>query len=182
MMFNGEEKAFARQKIIDLFRCWPTKLKLLTLPGPEWQFERELLERRNLPTNIIGVEYDRILFAAAKKNKPHGCKLLFANIDNIMTTTDDAFDAVWLDYHGLITSKRLTIIKRFYYGFIRSTLILTMRRGRGPLEIHDAIDRAGGHSRWLKQHFAGHVLHNIEYCDTAAMIQFAVRHRQRFWI
>jgi hypothetical protein len=179
--FGG--KNLARQKIIDLFDAqhWPDQLTMLTLPGTHWNFERQLLAARvDLQTNFSCVERDREIFISAKKNKPNCAKFFFCDVDDFMSETDDAWDAAWLDYCGTLTIKRLAIIKNFYQGFVRSTLIVTIRRGRELLNTSITIDRAGGHSQWLRQHLHGDVLHDLEYRDTVAMTQFAVRHQSKW--
>jgi hypothetical protein len=179
---DDTEKNIARQKIIALFSAqhWPTKLHMLTLPGTQWTFERHLLSARpNVPTYFTAVERNRANFIVANNAKPKQAKLLFADVDVIMATEwENAWDAAWLDYNGPLTNKRLQNIKRFYYGFVRSTLVITALKSRWPLETGIAIDRAGGHSQWLRSHLDGEVLHDLEYLDTTPMVQFAIQHRQ----
>jgi hypothetical protein len=180
---DGTEKRIARQKIIDLFTAWPGKLDMLTLPGTSWTFERQLLTVR-LPerTYFTSCENNRAKFAVAIKTKPTTASFLFGDVDNLMAKTEDTWDAAWLDYYGPLTIKRLAIIKRFYQGFIRDTLIITALKTRWPLDTGIAIDYAGGHSQWLKQNLNGELLHDFEYLDTTPMIQFAIRHRRQWWM
>jgi hypothetical protein len=177
---DGMEKNIARQKIIDLFSMQPNRLHLLTLPGAEWQFERQLLIVRP-QTYFTGVENNRAIYLAAAAKKPKHSNILFGDIDDLMSTTDNAWDAAWIDYNGPLTNKRLAIIRRFYQGFIRSTLIITALKSRWSLDTGTSIDRAGGHSQWLKSYLDGDVLHDLEYLDTTPMVQFAIRHRRQWW-
>jgi hypothetical protein len=181
---DGTEKHLAREKIIALFSVqrWPAKLHMLTLPGTQWTFERQLLSARpTVPTYFTAVERNRANFLIAQKAKPKQATLLFADIDAMMAAEwENAWDAAWIDYNGPLTNKRLQNIKRFYYGFIRSTLIITALKGRWSLDTGIAIDRAGGHLQWLTQHLVGEVLHDLEYLDTTPMMQFAIRHRSQW--
>ena len=102
----------------------------------------------------------------------------FANIDDLMVETTQAWDAVWLDYTGPLTKERLKLIESFFHRSVRSTLIVTALKARWNRETSDAITRAGGHSEWLRKHLPGDVLHDLEYFDTSPMAQFAVRHAE----
>jgi hypothetical protein len=155
----------------------------LTLPGLEWKFERQLLAvRQKSRTHFTSCENNRSNFAIAVKTKPKQAKFLFADVDMIMANEwENAWDAAWLDYCGPLTIKRLQIIKRFYEGFIRNTLIITALKTRWRLDTGTVIDHAGGHSQWLIQNLSGELLHDLEYLDTTPMVQFAIRHRQSRW-
>jgi hypothetical protein len=182
---DNMEKTLARQKIINFFseQSWPAPLRILTLPGFEWKFEKQLLTvRQNSKTYFTCCENNRETFLKAIKTRPDNCKFMFVDVDVMMANeTEKAWDAVWLDYCGPLTIKRLKIIKRFYEGFIRNTLIITALKTRWPVDTGIAIDRAGGHSRWLIQNLNGEILHDFEYLDTTPMIQFAIRHCNAFW-
>lgn len=88
-------KVAARQLVIDLFAFerWPYRLRMLTMPGLEWRFERKLLAERELGwtrrkgpvrTLFTGFENDRALYYASvtlmpgmpglelKRIKPYG--------------------------------------------------------------------------------------------------------------
>lgn len=78
---NGEEKIKARQLVLDLFQpeVWPGHLRLLTMPGINWRFERLLLGAREQGwfyasnprrTNFTAVENDRSIFFAAAAQMP----------------------------------------------------------------------------------------------------------------
>jgi hypothetical protein len=207
-----EKKDAARQLVLDLFHpsCWDRPLRMLTMPGVHWRFERLLLATREVGwmrasnpqrTRFTSVENDRaIYFGAAaqmpglhtpkstvKRIKPYSfaemgirtsyAAFFFANVDDMMAHKEwSGWDAVGLDYTGPLSVKRLKLIQHFYQHFVRDTLIVTALEGRWNSETSDAIDRAGGHSEWLRDHLPGEVLHDIEYLDTAPMSQFAVRH------
>lgn len=101
----------------------------------------------------------------------------FGNVDDLMLETSWQWHAVWLDYTGPMTVKRLKLIERFYHRSVRHTLIVTVLKARWTKETSAAIEKAGGHSEWLCKHLPGHVLHDLEYNDTSPMAQFAVRHQ-----
>jgi hypothetical protein len=101
-------------------------------------------------------------------------KFHFANVDDLMAETTEGWDAAWLDYTGPLTVERLRLIERFYERSIHGTLIVTALKARYNRETSNAVERAGGHSEWLRKHLPGTVLHDIEYFDTSPMAQFAV--------
>jgi hypothetical protein len=101
----------------------------------------------------------------------------FANIDTMMVQDcwNDGWDAAWLDYTGPLTVERLAVISKFYNRYIRYILVVTALKARWNTDTNLAIERAGGHSAWLRKHLPGNVLHDIEYHDTSPMAQYAVR-------
>lgn len=212
---DREEKDAARQKILDLFTVKerPQFLRILTMPGLDWRFERKLLGKREGNwmrhagagrTRITSIENDRFIYYSAVHQMPGlntkralttilkpatfaertvGTKFIdrfhFANVDDLMSETADVWDAVWLDYTGPLTVERLRLIARFYNRSVRDTLIVTALKARYNKETSEAIDRAGGHSEWLRKYLPGEVLHDLEYFDTSPMAQFAVRRHAR---
>jgi hypothetical protein len=76
-----DQKDAARQQIIDMFSLsvWPGRLRMLTMPGLDWRFERKLLGRREgnwmhkrAPerTYFTCVENDRALYYASVAKIP----------------------------------------------------------------------------------------------------------------
>lgn len=98
----------------------------------------------------------------------------FANVDDLMRETDDAWDAVWLDYTGPLTVERLQLISRFFERSVRKTLVITALRARENRTTTHSIERAGGYWPWLRANLPGEILHEHEYFDTSPMAQFAV--------
>lgn len=210
---DREQKKTARQRILDLFAptIWPGHLRMFTMPGIQWRFERLLLgarepgwlqHRRNTPqrTHFTCAENDRAIYYAAVSQMPgihaehplkpirrfafaemghktHYAAMFLANIDDVMMADwDHGWDAVWLDYTGPLSIKRLRIIERFYRSSaVHHILIVTALRARWERDTQVAIEKAGGHSEWLRKHLPGDVLHDLEYQDTVPMTQFAVR-------
>lgn len=85
MMFarnpDREEKDSARRQILDLFTfdAWPGNLRILTMPGLDWRFERKLFGKREgdwmrkagpQRTSITGVENDRYIYYSACTTMP----------------------------------------------------------------------------------------------------------------
>jgi len=215
MMFarnpDREEKDAARRQILDLFTrdARPSFLRILTMPGLDWRFERKLLGKRDGDwmrkagagnTQITSVENDRFIYYSAVTTMPGlntrraltkimppatfaerttGNKFIhkfhFANVDDLMTETTDVWDAAWLDYTGPLTTNRLKLIAGFFHRSVRDVLVVTALKARYNKETSIAVERAGGHSEWLRKHLPGEVLHDIEYFDTSPMAQFAVR-------
>jgi len=98
----------------------------------------------------------------------------FANVDDLMAETTEAWDAAWLDYTGPLTVDRLKLIAAFYHRSVRSVLIITALKARWNKDTSEKILKTGGHSAWLAKHLPGDVLHDVEYFDTSPMAQFAV--------
>lgn len=208
---DREEKDAARQLILDLFTrdARPEHLRILTMPGLDWRFERKLLGKREgdwmrhagaSNTRITAIENDRYIYYAAVHKMPglHTKRALttilkaapfaeqtvktkfvgafhFANIDDLMAETTEAWDAAWLDYTGPLTVERMKLIAQFFERSVRGTLVVTALKARHNRETSNAIERAGGHSEWVRKHLPGTVLHDIEYFDTSPMAQIAVR-------
>jgi hypothetical protein len=133
---------------------------------------------------IWPVNRDRFPFAE-NAIKTRYASFFFANVDDMLAHDWKpaayreahmvGWDAAWLDYTGPMSVERLRAVAKFYERFVRSTLIVTVLKARWNRDAVGAIDRAGGHSAWLRKHLPGEVLHDIEYTDTSPMAQFAVR-------
>ncbi len=217
---DGEAKTRARQMILDLvsIEAWPTPLRILSMPGIDWRFERKLLGNREPGwmsgrlhpklTRLTCIENDRLVYYGATvsipgleskngglrmQNKPDWAertvktnfihRFHFANVDELMEDSNNGglqgrhiFDVVWLDYTGPMTIERMKIIEKFYARSVRKILIVTALKARWNKATGNAIERAGGHSMWMRKHLLGEVLHDIEYMDTSPMIQFAIQH------
>jgi hypothetical protein len=178
---------------------WRFERKLLATRETGWMSRGRSPSR----THFTGLENDRALYAAAAGQMPglqtldpevkairpfpfaeSGVKtryaaLFFANVDDLMAHDDfnNPWHAAWLDFTGPLTIERLKLIERFYHRFVSDVLIVTALKARWNERTSAAIERAGGHSRWLRQHLRGYVLHDLEYHDTSPMAQFAVCHR-----
>lgn len=208
---DREQKDAARRKILDLFTfdAHPTKLRILTMPGLDWRFERKLLGRREgdwmrkagpQHTTITAIENDRFIYYSAVHHMPglHTKRPMtwfmpapsyaertvrtkfiqqfhFASVDDLMAETNEVWDTAWLDYTGPLSVQRMKIIARFFERSVSNTLVVTALKARYNRETSDAIDRAGGHSEWMRKHLPGDVLHDIEYFDTSPMSQIAIR-------
>lgn len=208
---DGAEKSAARRLILDLFHPdkWPDRLRMLTMPGLHWKFERKLLGMREgdwmsstaspaRKTHFTSAENNRSIFTASMHKLPRNYREIiqetapwsfaeigfstglvthfFCNVDDLMGHEwDRHFDAAWLDYTGPLSIERLNLIRRFHEKYLgRGILIITALRARWNRESVDAIEKAGGHSEWLRQNLAGAILHDIKYMDTSPMAQFAV--------
>jgi hypothetical protein len=185
---DGRQKAAARQKVIDLFKDWHGSLRMLTMPGIHWKFERLLLHSRRarkknfpvFPTHFTCIENDPALYSAAVVQMPGGRRKVtdklftsrfvsfcFADVDDfIQYKWKTKWDAAWLDYNGALTTKRLDIIRDFFNRAVRSTLIVTTA-SRHSSETLLALD--------------GEILHNINYFDTSVIKQIAIRHHRPLW-
>ena len=154
-------------------------------------------------TYFTSIESDRALYFASvtqmpglntpnaelKRTKPYSfaemglktryASFFFANMDDLMalalTNGWSGWDAVWLDYTGPLTIERLALIARFYKHCVRSILVITSLKARFNETTTQAIAASGGHSAWLRNHLEGELLHDLEYFDTSAIAQFAIR-------
>lgn len=177
---------------------WRFERKLLGKREGDW-----MRKRGANSTRITAVENDRYIYYAAAHKMPglHTKRALtvhlpsepfaertiktkfigkfhFANVDDLMAETSESWDAAWLDYTGPLSIQRMKLIARFFQNSVRDVLIVTTLKARYNKETSIAIDRAGGHSEWIRKHLPGEVLHDIEYFDTSPMAQFAVRHAE----
>lgn len=143
-------------------------------------------------TQMPGVETPNRLIKPVKRGrypfaeiaiKSRFASYFFANVDDFMHHQwvkpvyhdTNGWDAAWLDYTGPLSVERLNAIKHFYENYIREVLVVTVLKARWNKETNHAIEKAGGHSAWLKAHLPGTVEHDIEYFDTSPMAQFAIR-------
>lgn len=136
---------------------------------------------------IKPVKRDRFPFAELAIKSRHA-SFFFANVDDFMGHTwikpayrereHVGWDAAWIDYTGPLSVERLAVIARFFATYIRETMVVTALKARWTRDTAAAIERAGGHSAWLRASLPGEVLHDFEYSDTSPMAQFAVRHPQ----
>lgn len=152
-------------------------------------------------TSITAIESDKRIFNAACRQIPGAgfstvrpvrpyafaeqamkttfATLFLANIDDFMCHiwSGGGWDAAWLDYTGPMTIERIKVISEFYHRFIGSTLIVTAMHGRWGADVSLEVKDAGSYCKWMQSYLPGETLHYIEYCDTAPMVQFAVRHQ-----
>jgi hypothetical protein len=175
---------------------WRFERKLLAMRQPGW-----MRDAKPRGTYFTGVENDRSIFFAAvaqmpglhtpravvkqvKNNYPFaemGIKtnygsFFFANVDDFVTHEwDGGWEAAWLDFTGPLTAVRLRKIKRFYERHVSGVLIVTALKARWHKDDSEAIKKAGGHTEWVRRYLDGEVLHDLEYCDTAPMVQVALR-------
>ena len=180
----SEGKTYARDLIIrDVLNRFGRKghnLRMLTLPGPYWIFEKIMLRkfRQSRQITFIGVERAKQLFRLAastmpKTNKPLKCShntttgghkisngknavLIHANVHQMLLDDDlhdESFDAIWLDLSSPITEKVIQSIIRIGEGNkIRRPgyLALTLQASRESLATMRLIEQDGGRSSLLR--------------------------------
>lgn len=130
------------------------------------------------------VKRERFPFAEHAIKTRHA-SFFFANVDDLMIhdwqpapyrdREQVGWDAVWLDYTGPLSIRRLAAIRQFYRRAVREVLIITALKARWDRDTSNAIERCGSHSEWLRERLSGEVLHDVEYFDTSPMAQFAIR-------
>jgi hypothetical protein len=181
---------------------WRFERKLLGAREQTWMYRLDHPRR----TSITSIENDRSIFHASLREIP-GCtgkKALLrvqraprfaeqtistrfvrafhlGNVDDLMLDHNQSYDAVWLDYNGPLSERRLQIIAAFYQNCIRCVLILTALKARWDRHTSAAIDRAGSHAMWVQQHLPGEVEHSIEYQDSCPMSQITIRKFSPLW-
>jgi hypothetical protein len=134
---------------------------------------------RLTPNALLSVESPPYFAEQAIKTK-FIKRFYLGNIDNLMEESlrdlnPMRFDAAWLDYTGQLSIKRLNTIAAFYERIVNRVLIVTVLKARWDRDTSNAIERAGGHSAWLRSHLPGEVLHDLDYLDSSAMTQLAIR-------
>lgn len=211
---DGDEKKKSRQLVLDLFapEVWPGHLRILTMPGSRWIFERQLLALREGPgwsrsassggTFFTSVESDRAIYFSActtmpgvesnRRSRVRSLKknpfaefgvgndfaaFFFTDVESLMAYAIDCWyplDAAWLDFTGPMTPQRLSLLRQFYKKCVRKILVVTMLKGRESKSATRSLKDHASRGRWLSDNLSGEILHDIEYFDTSAMVQFAV--------
>jgi hypothetical protein len=190
-------KRVARERVVNLFSYKVGPLRVLSMPGIMWAFERSLFRQRDLllqPTEIYTVEHDAPIYQASvfkmpgktrgiKQLSPHAIQTdriachYFTSVESLMG--DDRcpeFDAAWLDFTGFISFKTLATIKHFWATRCRWQLAITSLNGRfHPRGLASAIKKAGGLIEWLTREI-GQPIDEHSYVDgSSAMCQLVFR-------
>lgn len=182
---------------------WPFQLKILTMPGLRWKFERALFKLRKSKRNtlVYAVERDPAIWFGSLKYMPiseqHGIKLVsphcisghriaayyFTTAESFITDPQcPVFDAAWLDFTGQISKQRLEAVKRFWQTRVRWQMTVTgLYMNYGP-RTWASFRCHGGIFEWLKTKLGGDTLISDSrfYQDGGHSPMFQVTFQKRF--
>lgn len=200
-----DQKNKARGRILGaIINAGFKKLKCLTLPGPWWSFEKDLI-KISPRASCVGIERSRRLFNAAAHRIPKSNKSLKAlyseECDGEAITNgkgfclihgdihcflraenkhDQRFNFVWLDLHQQINDNLLCSLKHLPGRLCPESIVaITVMAGRESVKITELMerDRLGFIKNRLGGHFNGRIIDTYRYHDKrgATMIQAIYR-------
>ena len=180
---NSRAKRAARNRVLDLFSrdAFPDALRILTFPGIDWHFEKELLRRRS--AYVVAIEMNRVIFAEARQHRPVGVqrflRTTFENFVESRILEVLPLNGAWLDFNGYISARRREAITRFIELAPRCRLVVTCMNGHWDRESSRFFgpDKLNGVTAWLASG-GGTVLHAFQYISSVngstSMIQVAI--------
>jgi len=195
---NTQEKTMAREKIIRWFGLneIPFPLNMVTLPGLEWIFERELFAKRGSTLMVHACESDEAIYrgalfqiplrgihetirhyespswATATYSTPR-IRFYRARVEDLLQSNRLSANAAWLDFSGPLYDKRMQAVKTFWDRLSRTRFAITatMCRYRDDVTQEQVAD-AGGYVEWICDYLPGAKVREIyQYNDGIAMIQ-----------
>jgi hypothetical protein len=190
-------KVQARHALADsiMTAChWPnTQIKMLTLPGAWWHFEKKFIPTtfNNHTLNVVGCEKNHQIFKLAAKNFPvpktwhthnwvtgNNVCLLRKDIGDFISSTEDKFDVVWLDHCGPVSDKFLdSLIPLKKVLNPTALLAITILKARERPFFTQGINESGGRINFLTDLVKGLISSQFklisvkEYCDSSPMLQ-----------
>lgn len=197
---NSDGKFIARKRILDSLNtnAWCGNLKILTMPGIRFTFERALLKTRRGLTDIYCVERDPIIYYSSlayipslergvTQLSPHSLKtktikgFYFTTIESFVTDPYcPVFDAAWLDFTGYMTPALLKKIQLFYLSKINWQLTITCLNARYSHATRAEVQRYGSIENWITKTLGGFVCDVFRYTDgKSAMVQITL---QKDWL
>ena len=153
---SNPEKSSARAAVFVHYRdrIWPGPLRILTLPGLKWPFERMLTKARacyaGSTTEIYAVESDAAIFKASLHWIPGRDRRIEVVDSDVVRTPQVAwyelaqveefisrcalpdFDAAWLDFNGVLNDRKIEAIYSFWQISLRHSLTVTSMVARAP--------------------------------------------------
>lgn len=201
------EKNDARQRVIDSLsrKHKRGKLRVLTMPGLEWAFEKALIARRDYAklnkrvcpawqTEIYAVEYDPAIYFGSlnwipnrrkgiTQLSPHALRTTHINlyyytdVETLIKAPEcPEVDAAWLDFTGYMTPRRLSAIKRFWQTKCTWQLTVTILNARYDSEVAARVRKHGGMCEWISETLGGRVTDCYRYFNEySAMMQITMR-------
>lgn len=171
IMKDSPDKYKARQRVLDAFMGYPDDLRVLSMPGIQWFFERALFRSRDAmgrTTEIYTVEREAPIFQASvftmpgktrgiRQLTPHAIQTdrikchYFTSVEAFISDPQcPTFDAAWLDLTGYVSFELLAQIQQFWVTRCTWRLALTCLNGRfRPRRLARTIENAGGLQSWL---------------------------------
>lgn len=181
-------KDSARTELWDVFSkfAWPEKLRILTLPGHRWIFERGLLRlRRGLKTRVFAFENDAAIFHTSVRHIPEAGDIRIhpsGAVETIRITYEcaDVFDAIphapelnaaWIDLTGFLSLNRMRILAQLWRDKISDCMAITALNARYDTETSRAIRDAGGVVQWMSKELDREPINQRFYADGVPMVQ-----------
>lgn len=176
---------------------FPGPLKILTLPGLKWPWERLCLAIRGtekLTTEIYSLENEPAIYKASLQFIPGGAngisctggrtfvstsKIVHYELSSFEKFIEDGLcpqlDGAWLDFTGFITQRRLEALKALW-SILSHSLTITSLKARHEFEVGQKIKKHGGIGMWLAQELGAYsVADEREYCEGIPMHQITFR-------
>lgn len=197
-MRDSPEKHLARQRVIAAFGNKSGNLRVLSMPGIQWFFERGLFRYRDglgLPTEIYTVEREAPIFQASvfkmpgktrgiRQLTPHAIQTdrikchYFTSVEAFISDSRcPVFDAAWLDFTGYISFELLAQVQRFWATRCNWRLAITCLNGRfRPRKLVRTIDKAGGLEAWLTAEIGAPIDVHSYGDDQTHMLQMVFEH------
>lgn len=179
---------------------FPDPMRIVTMPGVNWIFERELWRDRNFKcTYFESCEIDEAIYRAALFQIPRkfedwsirgheapswatavystpNIRFYKAPIEKMLCSDRCRPNAAWLDFSGPIYTERLAAIREMWDRMTRLRLCLTATKCRYRDEqAKSEIEDVGSYVGWICDSLPGAVIREIfEYSDGVPMVQILV--------
>lgn len=125
------QKFMIRKYLLELVKG-KRSVQVLTLPGTEWIFERDLLIQYQNNCIIVGLENDKTVYQYSRLNMPPTeAAIYYFNMSDreffSKAKHPFGFDLIWLDYMGPFTKQRLEVFElAFKNGYLKKNCILAL--------------------------------------------------------
>lgn len=138
------QKFQIRKYLLELLKG-KRSVQVLTLPGTEWIFERDLLIQCQNDCIIVGLENDKTVYQYGRLNMPPTeATVYYFNMSDKKFFSKEkhpfGFDLIWLDYMGPFTRQRLEVFElACKNGYLKKDCIiaLTFMCGREFKDIQE---------------------------------------------
>lgn len=177
---NRPNKDVARSLLIDdiMKHNQDRVAHMLTFPGVEWKFERELVARGQDIT-VIGLEKNRDDYIEASRNEPDECcKVFHIDFDKVDDISSYGhFDVAWLDFCGTIYPERANQLTRLFANVDRLYVTIIPWTRKITAETKMLLKEYGTPENWLHGVLDWPtIVHRHEYRDTTPMLQIGFAH------
>lgn len=176
---NRPNKDVARSLLIDdiMKHNKNRVVHMLTFPGINWKFERELLERGQR-ISVVGFEKDRTSYLKVRDNEPMGCRAFRTDFDTVPDiSTYGHFDVAWLDFCGTIYPERANQLTRLFANVDTLYVTIIPWTRKTTSETKTLLKEYGTPENWLHGVLNWpRIVHRHEYRDTTPMLQIGFAH------